>query len=140
MKKIGLTLLILLSAIVLHANPISGKWKTIDDGTGEVKSIIKVYEKDGKLYGDIVKLFNEDPNYDPVCTECDGDLKGKKIIGMTIINGLENKGDYWYAKKGIIDPDNGKWYDVKIWREGDELKVRGYISVVYRTQTWLLEK
>ena len=36
----------------------------------------------------------------------------------------------------ILDPDNGKTYDCKIWREGDKLQVRGYIAFFFRTQTW----
>ncbi len=138
MKRIAILLISLFSVSTLFAESVIGEWKTIDDGTGEVKSVVKIYEKGGKLYGDIVKLFNDDPNYNPVCENCTGTLKNQHIIGMTIINGLSKDGDEWYAKKGIIDPDNGKWYDVKIWREGNELKVRGYIGFVFRTQTWLL--
>ena len=33
--------------------PIIGKWKTIDDETNEAKSIVKIYEKDGKFYLDV---------------------------------------------------------------------------------------
>ncbi len=139
MKKLTVALMMAFSMISMFAEPVSGTWKTIDDGTGEAKSIVKIYEKGGKIYGDIVEIFNEDPNYDPLCTECSGSLKNQKIIGMTIINGLEKTDDNaWYLKKGIIDPDNGKWYDVKIWREGNKLMVRGYIGFIYRTQTWML--
>lgn len=139
MKK-GFALLAMLFLVPgVFAEPVVGKWKTIDDGSGEEKSIINIYIKDGKLYGDIVQLLNEPDGYDPICEECSGELKNQKIIGMTIINGLTKEGEAWLADDGIIDPDNGKWYDVKIWREGDELKVRGYIGFLYRTQTWILQ-
>ena len=36
---------------------VVGKWKTIDDKTNKVKSIVQIYKKDGKLYGKILKLF-----------------------------------------------------------------------------------
>lgn len=122
---------------------IIGKWKTIDDVTGEVKSIVDITIKDGKAYGKIIKLFNEDFNYDPVCTACKGRFKKNKIIGMQIINGLNLKEDKWVGKKGILDPDNGKLYNCKLWVDEEnenKLNVRGYIGFFYRSQTWLKEK
>ena len=66
---------------------ITGLWKTIDDETGRVKSVVKIYLKDGKLFGDVVKLFRlPDEDQDPTCSKCDEDdpRKDQKIIGMTI--------------------------------------------------------
>ncbi|HKK81727.1 MAG TPA: DUF2147 domain-containing protein [Prolixibacteraceae bacterium] len=144
MKKAVLFLIISLFvfSFSMAQNNITGKWRTIDDDTGEVKSIVKVTKEDGKLYGKIVQLFNEDPNYDPLCTECEGKLKNKKIIGMQIINGLTKEDGIWVGDDGILDPDNGKFYDVKIWMDEDDskkLNVRGYIAFLYRTQTWIRE-
>ena len=138
MKVLLTALLCVAMSFSLSAqSDIVGKWKTIDDETGKPKSIVEIYEKDGKAYGKIVKLFRG-PNeeQDPVCTECDGDRKNKKIIGMEIIRGMEKDGDEW-EDGTILDPKNGKIYDCEIWREGDELKVRGYIAFLFRTQTWL---
>jgi len=111
--------------------------------TGEVKSIVEITKTNGKVYGTIVKLFNKDPNYDPVCEECSDHLKGKKIIGMQIISGLTNESNIWKGNNGILDPDNGKYYNVRIWldqEDPDRLNVRGYIAFLYRTQTWYREK
>jgi uncharacterized protein (DUF2147 family) len=144
MKKIILLLIITLFAcgISVAQSSVTGKWRTIDDETGEVKSIVEITKNDGKLYGKIVQLFNKDPNYDPLCTECKGKLNNKKIIGMQIINGLKKKDGKWVGDDGILDPDNGKFYDVKIWvdkEDPDKLNVRGYIAFLYRTQTWIRE-
>lgn len=122
---------------------IVGQWKTVDDVTGEVKSIVEITKKNGKVYGTIIKLFNKDPNYNPVCEECSDHLKGKKIIGMQIINGLTNESNIWKGNNGILDPDNGKYYNVRVWvdeKDPDILNVRGYIAFLYRTQTWYREK
>lgn len=124
----------------LSAETVVGLWKTIDDDSGEEKSIVKLYIQDGKLFGDIVALLNEPEGYDPVCDECSGKLKNQKVIGMTFINGLTRDDEAWTGDDGILDPDNGKWYSVKIWREGNELKVRGYIGFLFRTQTWVLQE
>ena len=117
---------------------ILGRWKTIDDVTGEVKSIVEILEHQGKVFGKIIKIFpkpNDDP--DPVCDECSPDDPRfkKKIIGMEIIRNLEKTGEE-YAGGDILDPENGKVYRSKIWVEGKVLKVRGYWGPFYRTQTW----
>ncbi len=144
MKKSILILMItiLTGTLSFAQEEILGKWKTIDDETGEPKSVVDIRLEDGKLYGKIIKLFNEDPNYDPVCDECTDHLKDQKIIGMQIINDLTLEKGKWVGKKGILDPDNGKYYDVKIWVDENDpniLNVRGYILFLYRTQTWIRE-
>ncbi len=109
-----------------------GVWKTIDDETGEAKSLVKLYEKDGVLYGRIVKLF-KDP--DATCDACEGEDKGAPINGMVILWGLEENDGEWSGGK-IFDPKKGKTYRAKLWLEGNELVVRGYAGPFYRTQTW----
>ena len=118
---------------------IVGKWKTIDDETGKPRSVVEIYERGGKYYGKIIKLFREpgeDP--DPTCTECEGSNKGKKIIGMEIITDMKyDKSDDEFDKGEILDPENGNVYDCRLWVEDNKLKVRGYLLFFYRTQTWL---
>lgn len=114
---------------------ITGKWMTVDE-SGEEKSIIEIFERNGKVYGKIVRIFTtEDP--DPVCDRCpeDDPRFKKKIIGMEIIKDM-NKGTDEYSGGSILDPQDGKIYRCKLWTDGDELKVRGYWGPFYRTQTW----
>lgn len=116
---------------------ITGQWVTIDDNTGKKRSVVEIYEKDGKYFGKIVRLFRgPEEEQDPVCDECEDYRKGQKIIGMDIITNMKKAGDELVDGE-IMDPENGKIYSCKIWREGDELKVRGYLYFLYRTQTWL---
>ncbi len=138
-KRILLSILGMLAFAVLALAQHSpeGVWKTFDDETGEAKSHVKIYEKDGQYYGKIVKLLKSDP--DKVCTECPGKKKGKPLMGMVILEGLKPHDDYW--KKGtIMDPENGNEYGASVWFEDgnkDELKVRGiHWTGLYRTQTW----
>lgn len=137
MKYIFLILIILSFQSVFAQSDIFGKWKTIDDDTNEEKSIVEIYEEDGKAFGKILDLLNppeDDP--DPVCDECTDHRKNKKIRGMQIITSLEQNGDNWSGGE-ILDPENGKTYRCKIWVEDGVLKVRGYLAFFYRTQTWL---
>lgn len=137
--KNTLAVLTVLFTFSLNAQSIVGQWKTIDDESGKARSVVEIFERDGKYYGKIQKLFrgpNEDP--DPVCEECEDDRKGQKIIGMEIITDMKfNKKDDEYHKGEIIDPENGNIYDCKLWIEDGNLKVRGYLLFFYRTQTWL---
>lgn len=116
---------------------VLGKWKTIDE-SGKETSVIEIFERTGKVYGKIIKIFpGPKDQKDPVCEQCDqGDPRyRKKIIGMEILQDLQKAEDE-YAGGSILDPKNGKVYRCRIWREGAELKVRGYLGPFYRTQTW----
>ncbi|MFN3840851.1 MAG: DUF2147 domain-containing protein [Cyclobacteriaceae bacterium] len=122
------------------AQSILGKWKTIDDVTGEVKSIVELYEGNGKVYGRVIQTFpkpGDDP--DPVCTQCNsGDNRyRKKIIGMEILRDLIKSGNE-YKEGNILDPENGKVYRCRIWLDGHNLKLRGYWGPFWRTQTWVM--
>ena len=121
-----------------YSQSVVGKWKTIDDETGKIRSLVEITEKGGKVSGHILKLFRAPgEDKDPVCVKCPGDRKDKKIIGMEIVSGLEQKDEKWMRDDGILDPEKGKLYDCKIWLKNEnELAVRGYIGFFYRTQTW----
>jgi len=127
-----------ISASFAQDMTIVGKWKTIDDETNEPKSIVQIYEQDGKYFGQIKELFRkpgEDP--DPVCDKCPDDdpRKDQPTKGMVIIKNLVKKDD-GYGGGTILDPKKGKIYACKLWVENGNLKVRGSIAFFYRTQTW----
>ncbi len=128
---------LLLSTLLSYSQTsVIGKWQTVDESTGEEKSIIEIFERNGKVYGKIVKIFtHEDP--DPVCEECpeDDPRYKRKIIGMEIIKDMQ-KDKTEYAEGNILDPQDGKIYRCRMWSEGNKLKVRGYWGPFYRTQTW----
>jgi uncharacterized protein (DUF2147 family) len=108
---------LLFSAFLSNAQTsVIGKWKTIDE-SGEEKSIIEIFERNGEVFGKIVKIFTaEDP--DPVCDKCPDDdpRYKKKIIGMEIIKNLV-KGENDYSEGTILDPEDGKIYRCKLWTE-----------------------
>jgi|TARA_B100000795_G_C22794353_1_gene438602 uncharacterized protein (DUF2147 family) len=131
--------LVLLFALIIscsvNAQSVVGKWKTIDDETGKVKSHVEIYKQGEKYFGKIIKLTNP-KKQNSVCTECTGDNKGKKVNGLVIINNLEKDGDD-FSDGTILDPNNGKLYDCTIWiNEAGDLQLRGYIGFFFRTQTW----
>ena len=137
MKRIGLSLIVLMFSLFSHAqSEVIGTWKTIDDVTGKEKSIVKIFKAtNGKYYGKIINL-TDPKKKNGVCDKCEGDKKNKPLIGMLIIEGLKKDGTD-YSGGTITNPEDGKVYTCTIWREGSTLKVRGYIGFFFKTQTWL---
>jgi uncharacterized protein (DUF2147 family) len=118
-----------------------GRWKTVDEATNRVKSLVVIWEENGKLYGKIEKLIDPDPqDPHPRCVRCDGEMKGTPLVGLRILWDFRKDGDQWSGGK-VLDPDNGRVYKCYLAMEdgGDKLKVRGFIgfSFVGRTQYWL---
>lgn len=140
MKKIIVYSILFLMATIQNVSSqtkVLGKWKTIDDDTGAAKSIVEIYESNGKIYGKVLQIL-EKGKEDKVCEECKGDKKNKPIKGMVIIDGLTKNDDEWDGGK-ILDPKSGKEYKCVISLENEnKLKVRGYVgfSLLGRTQYW----
>ncbi|SRR5690554_870710 len=137
MKKLTFLMFMLAGTFMMQAQSVTGKWKTIDDETGEAKSIVEIYEKDGKIYGKVVEILNP-AKKKAKCTECKGADKDKPIEGLVILKGLTKDGSEWSGGQ-ILDPNKGKTYKCVVTLDGkDKLNVRGYvgISLIGRTQTW----
>lgn len=135
MKKLLATFVLSLFSVMSFAQ-IEGKWKTIDDETGKAKSIVEIYKKsDGKYYGKISQLLAKPANAN--CVACKDDRKGKPLVGLEIIRGLEKDGNE-FTDGSITDPKSGKTYKCTITKNGDKLNVRGYLgfSLLGRTQVW----
>lgn len=133
MKNIILILSMILAPILgaeTRTSPI-GDWTTFDDGTGEAKSIVRIYEENGELFGRIVTAFGKDP--DDVATKVEGQ---PKITGLVIIRNLKKDGTKWTGGK-VLDPENGKTYDCQIWLDkSGNLIMRGSILFIGRKQIW----
>ena len=135
--KLQITLLALLFPLIGFSQSIIGKWKTIDDVTGNAKSIIEIYKENGKFYGKVAEILTPD-EADKVCSLCEGSKKDQRIQGMILLTDLVKDGNEWNDGE-ILDPNNGKTYSCYITLEKDDkLKVRGYIgfSLLGRTQYW----
>lgn len=141
-KSIVFGLVIFFSIIVnVQSQTVVGKWKTIDDVTGQAKSIVEIYEKSGKIYGKVIDIINPVKKKD-LCLKCEGENKNAPILGLVIIRDLEKDGDEYNGGK-ILDPTKGEEYKCLIALESkDKLKVRGFVgvSIFGRTQYWFRVK
>ena len=134
-----LLLLLCCSATLGYGQTVFGTWKTIDDRTGNPKAIIEIYEKDSKMFGKVIDIV-EPGKENFLCKKCDGDLKDKPVIGMQIIDAAEHQGDGVYKGDTLFDPQQAMTFRCKIWLDpenSNQLKVRGYLAFIYRTQTWV---
>lgn len=134
-----LVMLVLFTTFSINAQSVFGTWKTIDDRNGNAKGIIEIYKKGGLLFGEVVKIV-EKGKENALCEKCEGILKDKPVEGMTIISkGKKNEDGEWTGKN-LFDPEQAMTFRFKIWLNPDnpnELKVRGYLAFIYRTQTWI---
>ena len=120
------------------ATPV-GRWRTVDDKTGQPRSIVRIWEENGHFFGRVEQSLNP-ARAGRRCDKCTDERKDQLIVGMTIIRGLEENGDE-YAGGDLLDPDNGKLYRCKLKLKGNILTVRGYLgaSLFGRSQTWTRE-
>lgn len=137
MKNVFLLIVTLFITSTYAQKTVIGKWKSIDDETGKALGIVEIYEEEGKIYGKVIDILMP-RDRSRTCENCEGEDKGKPILGLTVIKGLTQDGDE-YNGGHILDPKHGKLYKCYINLENeDKLKVRGYIgiSLFGRTQYW----
>ena len=144
LRLIALLLAMLPLAAFAQNTPI-GKWRTIDDKTGQVKSIVQIYETtNGSIAGKVLQVINSDKGPHPICDACKGENHNKPVEGMVIAWGLRKGDDDTWDGGKIMDPKNGKVYSAKMTpiEGGAKLDVRGYLgfSLLGRSQTWIREE
>jgi len=127
-----------LAGVVMAAESPIGRWNTIDEKSGKVTSVVEVYDQGGKVFGKITGLTepNDDKGKPRICTKCPGSDKDKPVVGLVIVKDLRLDGER-YKEGTILDPEDGKVYKAEMWLEQGKLKVRGYLGLFYRTQTWV---
>lgn len=130
---------LLFSVSASQAQTIVGQWKTVDDETGQAKSIVELYKDNGKLYGKIITLLVPE-DQGKLCVKCTGKDYNQPIEGLIIAKGLtKDKDGNTYEGGTIFDPEKGKEYKCKMWIDQSDpntLNVRGYVAFLYRTQKW----
>ena len=83
--------LLVLGAALFAADPACGLWKSIDDKTGEVTAIWRIYEENGMLFGTIAATTN-DPQ-DVIADQCKESYKCFPRSGA--VNKMKTVGTPW---------------------------------------------
>lgn len=140
MRKIGIIVLLLVAmSAVAQVNKILGDWKTVDDKTGEKRSVVTIYKgSDGLYYGKISKMLMY-TDLDLKCDQCKGEDYNKPIVGLVIIRGMQAENGELVGGK-VLDPESGKFYYGKIYLKDGKLVLRGSLDkrgFLGRNQTWI---
>jgi uncharacterized protein (DUF2147 family) len=134
---LSLSVSLLLSFACAAEEGFDGFWQSIDDDSGEVTAIWRIETKGQRLIGEIVDY--PDAKASDICKKCTGklsDFLDKPIKGTPWMQ-FNQLDDGRWEDGFIIDSEKGKKYTAKVWLEGQDLKLRGYVGLFYRTQTWL---
>ena len=144
--------LLALSGTALYAaDPVEGLWKSVDE-QGVATAYWKIYEKNGMLYGEILKIVGK-PD-DTIATAAKpsyknfpvpGPVNQMKVVGTPWIYGLKKKAPGQWEGGNIVDPGKGDIYNCKITfrladgkkYKTDVLEMRGEIGLgIGRSQYW----
>ncbi len=140
-NRIILALLALLMSAGASAqlSAILGDWTTVDDKTGERRSIVTIYKgTDGLYYGKVSKLLMYQELH-PKCEACQGEDKNAPVEGLVIIRGMKAEDGQLVGGK-VLDPESGKFYYGKIYMKDGKLVLRGSLDrrgFLGRNQTWV---
>jgi uncharacterized protein (DUF2147 family) len=140
MRQIGIIALLLVAmSTSAQVNKILGDWKTVDDKTGEKRSVVTIYKgSDGLYYGKISKMLMY-TDMDLKCDQCKGEDYNKPIVGLVIIRGMKAENGELVGGK-VLDPESGKFYYGKIYLKDDKLVLRGSLDkrgFLGRNQEWV---
>lgn len=138
-RSFFLAVAMIFAATIFAQDAFLGDWITVDDASGEHKSIVNIHQdENGKYYGTITQLL--DPKEaDALCVECTGEEHNQPIVGLTIIRDMQWKDGELRGGK-VLDPDNGKFYYAKMYLKDGKLVLRGSLDkagMLGRSQTWL---
>jgi len=117
------------------ASPI-GKWKTLDDKSGKPMTVTEVYEaKNGTLAAKIV----ENLGLPATCANCSDEHKGKPMVGMVTLWNLKANKDGTWAGMGYKPSEDREFKakSMKLIDGGKKLEVKGCVSIICRTATWV---
>jgi len=140
MRTIALIALLALPMLAQAQDSPVGRWKTIDDATGKVKSVVEIQQsRDGSYAGRVVEILDTKDGPNPACDNCKGALKDKPIKGMTILWALKPDGKGKWSGGHVLDPENGKTYKSKLelLDGGRKLGMSGCIAFLCRQQVWV---
>lgn len=140
-KRVLLGIMVLLMGISSNAqvSAILGDWKTVDDKTGERRSVVTIYKgSDGLYYGKISKMLMYQ-ELELKCEACKDEDHNAPIEGLVIIRGMKAEDGQLVGGK-VLDPESGKFYYGKIYMKDGKLVLRGSLDklgFLGRNQTWV---
>lgn len=123
------------SAPAQQAEPLLGRWKTLDDQTGRAMTVVEIYRAQNNT---LAARIVENIAAPATCERCDGERRGKSIIGMPVLWNLKPLGSHWGDGNGF-KPSSGDSFrarSVELVEGGRRLRVTGCKGPFCRSATW----
>jgi uncharacterized protein (DUF2147 family) len=139
LKTSALMVSCFMTSLALANSPV-GQWHTSDEKTGELKSMVVIFEQQGVMKGRVEKVLRKDADPAAKCDKCSDDRKNQPVVGLEIIRGAKKaSGKNVWEDGEILDPENGRTYALRLTpiENGAKLEVRGSFGPIGRTQTWV---
>ena len=127
------------------ADPLVGKWKTVDDKSGYSRADVEITKQPDGSYRGIIVETRTIPGTEKMvnCSNCPGELKGRPFIGLPFIWNFQQdpNNPREFINGRVLDPISGKVYKGKarLSANNKRLTLRGYVgvSVIGRSVTWV---
>ena len=125
------------SLAMAQANPLIGKWKTLDDETGKPMTVSEIYmAKNGKLAARIV----ENLGLPETCTGCSGEYENKPFVGIVTLWNLSPTGNGNWGNGNGYKPSEDRHFKVKsveLIDGGERVRVTGCVLFICRKAEWV---
>ncbi len=121
---------------------IDSHWRLADHRSSNESALqCDSWKWKGRFYGKVAKIFTENGHQvTDRCWSCKGKLRGKRILGMTILADFVAANSSEYTNGRILDPTSGEIYHCRMTLidGGRQLNVRGYIGLplIGRSDVW----
>ncbi len=130
----------LLACLPALGQGIEGRWLTFDGDAKTKRALIEIRRMGAGFKGSIVEIYLRPGEVaDPVCIDCPGEARGRKIRGLEILT-LEPVRSASEFEGRVLDPEKGKVYRATAVLEpgGKQLTLRGYILLPMfgRSESW----
>ena len=137
MKKL-FALLTLCSHFLFADDNIDGLWKNMNEDTGMIQCVLAMYPYQDRYFGRIIATYDEAGKMKDSINRpkeiASGVAGNRYYCGLDFIWDLENLGIVYKGK--IIDPRKGGIYNSEVWRDGDDLIIRGKLLFFGKNTTW----
>lgn len=142
---IGITCTLFSTLGFAQADPLVGKWKTIDDRSSYSRADVEIRKKADGSYEGIITQTRSLPGAEKmeICHTCPGEFNNRAFIGLPFIwNFKQNPNNpKEFINGSILDPIGGKIYQGKARLSGSDrhLTIRGSegSSSIGRSVTWI---
>ncbi len=119
---------------------IQGLWFSRDQHSDKTRSLVAIYEYQGKFYGRMLQTYGENGEVNDTIFEKKGRAPGvvgdPPYCGMDFIYNVKKEEGKERYKGKIIDPEKGEVYTAEFWIEGNRLIVRGEVWIFGENIPW----